>query len=74
MPSTVNNLKTAVEAWLVKGCCVRLRSGARKHYDMRPVLRGIFWNVHNGYLYVTFMGKISVSIMLVASYLLVCAV
>ena len=27
----------------------RLRSGARKHYHMRPVLRGIFWNAHNVY-------------------------
>ena len=25
----------------------RLRSGGRKHYNMRSVLRGIFWNVHS---------------------------
>ena len=24
----------------------RLRSGGRKHYNMRSVLRGIFWNAH----------------------------
>ena len=25
----------------------RLRSGGRKHYNMRSVLRGIFWNAHS---------------------------
>ena len=25
----------------------RLRSGGRKHYNMRSVLRGIFWNGHS---------------------------
>ena len=25
-------------------CMQRLRSGARKHYNMQSVLRGIFWN------------------------------
>ena len=24
-----------------------LRSGGRKHYNMRSVLRGIFWNAHS---------------------------
>ena len=25
----------------------RLRSGGRKHYNMRSILRGIFWNGHS---------------------------
>ena len=25
----------------------RLRSGEHKHYNMRSVLRGIFWNAHS---------------------------
>ena len=25
----------------------RLRNGGRKHYNMRSVLRGIFWNAHS---------------------------
>ena len=25
----------------------RLRSGGRKHYNVRSVLRGIFWNAHS---------------------------
>ena len=25
----------------------RLRSGGRKHYNMRSVLHGIFWNAHS---------------------------
>ena len=25
----------------------RLRSGGRKHYNIRSVLRGIFWNAHS---------------------------
>ena len=25
----------------------RLRSGGRKHYNMRSVLRGMFWNGHS---------------------------